>query len=199
MEEYIIKNASEFPVIKKLIPYLKNTSGFIAGGVFKDVFLSSDFRDLDIFFENINEFRISINKLKNDLQFIKTYSNQNAVGIYDNTNKINIDLVTKKFGNPKQILDSFDFSVSKFSLFRDKNNEFKVIYHQYFFEDLATKSLRFNIETVNPVAQLSRVIKYSGYGFKINKLDFLRLMQQINELESERFKNLSLNNFYSYY
>jgi hypothetical protein len=199
MEEYIIKDALEFPVIRKLIPYLQNSSGFIAGGVFKDLFLNSDFRDLDFFFENIDEYRVSLNQLTINQKCVRTYENQNAVGIYDNIDKINIDLVTKIFGSPKQILDSFDFTVSKFSLFRDNNKKFKVIYHQYFFEDLATKHLRFNVETANPVAQLSRVIKYSGYGFKINKPDFLNLIKQINELEPESLLNFSDNNFNSYY
>ena len=47
--KYQTKDAYYFNKLKPLFPYLKMTKGFIAGGVFKDIFLDKPFRDIDFF------------------------------------------------------------------------------------------------------------------------------------------------------
>jgi hypothetical protein len=96
-------------------------------------------------------------------------------------------------------LDSFDFSVSKFALYKDNQNSFKVIYHPLFFTDLITKTLRFETKTGDPIAQFSRILKYSRYGFNISNDDKINLLKQINQLESSLIDSLSILNYDNYY
>ena len=197
-ENYVIKDAGNFDKLKLLYPYIKNKKCCIAGGVFKDIFQNQEFKDIDIFFESEFDFMIEKGQHSSNDLLTKVYENENAIGLYDNSKGISIDLVQKKFGSPKEILDSFDFTVSKFCLYQ-QNNNFNVIYHKHFFEDLTTKTLRFDCGTLNPIAQLSRAIKYSRYGFKLSKIDFLNLLREVNNLDNDVFNDLSMDNFYSYY
>jgi hypothetical protein len=196
--EYLTRDATEFKKLSVLFPLMKNNeNAVIAGGVFKDLFLERSFRDIDLFFCNQKDFlnKIEDLKVKSDLKII--YENNNAVGYFDLISKWKIDFVQKQFGSPKEILDSFDFSVSKFCLFKDQYG-MKVMFHYCFFEDLTNKNLKFDPEVVNPISLLSRAIKYSSYGFNLSKSDFLYLTSLINTLEPELFRNLSMQNFYSY-
>jgi hypothetical protein len=194
--EYIICEAHYFEKLRMLYPYLEN-NGFIAGGVFKDIFLDRSFRDIDFFFRDetyYDKFIMNIPEQK----FSKKYENANAIGFEEKSSKIRIDYVRKCFGSPKDILDSFDFSVSKFALYKDDKNVIKVIYHPFFFTDLIAKKLRFDSCSGDPIAQFSRVLKYSFYGFTINKADQKILLKRINALDASLIDNISLNEYYSY-
>ena len=196
--EYIRKDASEFEKLAVLFPILKrNEKAIIAGGVFKDLFLERKFRDIDLFFNSQKDLCNTINFVKENTGFKMIYENNNATGYFDLNLNWKIDFVQKQFGSPEEILDSFDFSVSKFCLFKDGCG-LKVLFHCCFFEDLTNKNLKFNPKVVNPVSMLSRALKYSTYGFNLNKSDFLYLISLINLMEYERFRELSMSNFYSY-
>lgn len=197
--DYIIRDAYQYEKLFMLFKFFDNKEyGFIAGGVFKDIFLSRDFRDLDWFFTQEFEFSDVLNKINQDPNYLKTYENNNAVGFENNYLKVKEELVKKYFGRPQEILDSFDFSVSKFCLYRE-NKKLKVMFHKNFFEDLTTRNLRYSSEVKNPVLSLYRVMKYSGYGFSLHKSDFLKLMIRVNQMDSKEIKDLFLENPYDYY
>jgi hypothetical protein len=196
--EYIISDAFHFEKLRVLFPYLNNHDGIIAGGVFKDIFLDKHFRDIDFFFKCESEFLKCVSNQHLSNSCTKKYENDNAVGFEENTSKIRIDFVRKRFGSPKEIIDSFDFSVSKFALYKDNQNSFKVIYHPLFFTDLVTKTLRYDSIIGDPILQFSRILKYSRYGFKIAKADQVNLIKQINNLNVDEINLLSMIN-YDYY
>jgi hypothetical protein len=195
--EYIISDAFHFEKLRVLFPYLNNHDGIIAGGVFKDIFLDKNFRDIDVFFTCESEFLKCIRNQNSSNYYIKKYENDNAIGFEENFSKIRVDFVRKRFGSPREILDSFDFSVSKFALYKDKENIFKVIYHPLFFSDLVTKTLRYDSTVGDPVLQFSRILKYSRYGFKINKADQINLIINLSQLEN--IDALFFENYDEYY
>ena len=199
LNDYITRDASSFSNLKSLLPYARNMQSYIAGGVFKDIFQKQTYKDIDIFFENEKAFLEYKNQIIRSNNYSSLYNNQNALGFYNSNENISIDLVQKKFGDPLEILESFDFSVSKFCLYREEYNYYKVIYHKHFFEDLVNRTLRFDSSKSDPVSQLSRVIRYSRYGFKINKSDYLNLLKRINEMTPDIFEDLSMDEIYSYY
>jgi hypothetical protein len=190
--EYIISDAFHFEKLRLLYPYFKGHKGIIAGGVFKDIFSDRNFRDIDIFFGKETEFCNCIHEYSSSKEFSKKYENDNAIGFEENFSKIRVDFVRKRFGSPREILDSFDFSVSKFALYKDKEKLFKVIYHPLFFSDLVTKTLRYDSTVGDPILQFSRILKYSRYGFKINKADQINLIKQINNLDISRINSSSM-------
>lgn len=197
--DYIISDAFHYEKLRILYPYIKENKGFIAGGVFKDLFLDKNFRDIDVFFINEYQHYNQILNLNSDEDFLNKYENDNAIGFEEKSTKIRIDCVRKCFGNPSDILDSFDFTVSKFALFKDDQKRLKVIYHPLFFQDLITKTLRFDTNSSDPISQFSRILKYSRYGFKIDKKDQINLIRKINQLNVNTINSLSLNNYDEYY
>lgn len=197
--DYIISDAVHYEKLRILYPYIKENRGFIAGGVFKDLFLDKNFRDIDVFFINEYQHYNQILNLNSDEDFLNKYENDNAIGFEEKSTKIRIDCVRKCFGNPSDILDSFDFTVSKFALFKDEEKRLKVIYHPLFFQDLITKTLRFDTNSSDPISQFSRILKYSRYGFKIDKKDQINLIRKINQLNVNLIESLSLKNYDEYY
>ena len=72
--DYIIRDAYQYEKLFMLFKFFDNKEyGFIAGGVFKDIFLSRDFRDLDWFFTQEFEFSDVLNKINQDPNYFKTY------------------------------------------------------------------------------------------------------------------------------
>ena len=187
--KYQTKDAYYFNKLKPLFPYLKMTKGFIAGGVFKDIFLDKPFRDIDFFFECESDFIESRNKFLQDPSFKMKYRNENAFGFINETTQLNIELICKKFGTPSEILNGFDFSVSKFALYRD-NSDLRVKFHPLFFEDLSDKKLRFDLDDRSPINQMNRILKYSRYGFNVATKDIHLLLNKINQLDSTEFDEI---------
>lgn len=155
--------ASTYPILSVLLPYLENHKGFIAGGAFKDVFYSKLPRDIDIFFENEEDFTDAVREFK-ARGFKSTFQNDKAYG-YKHELGLNVELIKYQFGYPEEILDNFDFSVSKFVL----ENDGGVIHHKAFFDHLKTKELVLDKYPHNPVNSWERTLKYvADYGYHID-------------------------------
>ena len=196
--KYQTKDAYYFNKLKPLFPYLKMTKGFIAGGVFKDIFLDKPFRDIDFFFENEEDFIKSRNAFIQDPSFKLKYRNGNAYGFINESIQLNIELICKKFGSPTEILNGFDFSVSKFALY-SFNNDLYVKFHPLFFEDLSDKKLRFDLNERSPINQLKRILKYSRYGFIVESKDIHLLLNKINQLDSSAFDEILFSDTIDHY
>lgn len=196
--DYIVRDAHQFDKLKVLFKYFENRKfGFIAGGVFKDLFLDREFRDIDWFFQNEFEYSEMLVSLVAENKHRLIYENSNAISYFNSYFNTKEEFVKKQFGFPKEILEGFDFSVSKFCLFKE-NKSLKVIFHKDFFEDLINRRLRYDSEVKNPILFMNRIMKYSSYGFSLSKNDFLKLMLQINQLNPDDLKGVTLDNLYDY-
>lgn len=66
---FIEKPKETFNKVRFLDYYMEGHSGFIAGGCFKNIFKKERVKDLDIFFENENEFNKANEFLKDKTIF----------------------------------------------------------------------------------------------------------------------------------
>lgn len=82
------------------------------------------------------------------------------------------------FSSPKRIFDFFDFTVCMAAYDCDDNSWH---FHEDFFTDVASKSLRFNPKTRYPLASLIRLGKYRKKGYEIGKGESAKIAIAIAE------------------
>lgn len=166
-----------FPVLH-LQRYINGHKGYVAGGCFKNIFKNEQFKDVDVFFENEDDFDEALKKFENNAYYTKIYENENAVGFFDEKFKIAVDLVRSEFFNPEQMIRSFDFTITKFALYKEKvkndenqddeneKYELKVVYHRDFFEHLTLNRLVIDENEIKfPLNTFDRMLRYAKYGY----------------------------------
>lgn len=148
----------------------KFDGAFAAGGCFKNVFNEEKVKDIDIFFPDKEHFEKAVIKAnKEEIPFL--YRNNNVCCFI--LNNIKLELNQKIFGEPKDILSQFDFTITKFALYKEhvpKDDgtwfwEDKVIFHEDFFEHLFFKRLVVDNKIPFPESTYERMIKYMRYGY----------------------------------
>lgn len=169
---------SEFEHVhyNKVFSYiLEGVNGYVAGGVFKDIYQNKPVRDIDIFFETEVDFLVAYEKFSTRKRdFNKVYENSNATCFKCFKHNVMFEIISKVFCKPEKMLDEFDFTICKsaLTLYRssfthlDKTYnfiDFKLIQHKDFVKDLNDKKLVFdeNFKTTS----LKRYTKYLKYGF----------------------------------
>jgi hypothetical protein len=177
------KSAFNYVELNGLQKYVKNTKGFIAGGCFKDLFQGKKTRDIDIFFENEDDYNAAIKQYKTRKNIKKIYSNDNCTGYRDVKKKIGIELIKSIFGTPQQVIEQFDFTIVKAAYFNPPSDEqdIQFIYHQDFFEHLLLKRLVIDEGMPKAVATLNRTWKYAKYGFGLCRESKIKLTNEIIE------------------
>ncbi|EAD8078438.1 hypothetical protein ACX30_15660, partial [Listeria monocytogenes] len=123
--------------------FLVGHKGFAAGGCFKNIFNNEPVKDIDIFFIKQEDFIeakehfLDLIKKEPD-NWSKSYNNKNVWAIYSIKDKIRIELIKSVFGTPEQIIDDFDFTITKFAYYTDYGKadeddylaQFEVMYHE---------------------------------------------------------------------
>jgi hypothetical protein len=177
------KSAFNYVELKGLQKYVKDTKGFIAGGCFKDLFQGKKTRDIDIFFENEDDYKAAIKQYKTRKNIKKIYSNDNCTGYRDVNKKIGIELIKSIFGTPQQVIEQFDFTIVKAAYFNPPSEEqdIQFIYHPDFFEHLLLKRLVIDDGMPKAVATLNRTWKYAKYGFGLCRESKIKLTNEIIE------------------
>ncbi|WP_459579162.1 hypothetical protein, partial [Enterobacter asburiae] len=102
--------------------FLLGTNGIIAGGCFKNIFNGERVKDIDIFFRNKNDFNDANIKYQDNPDFTLTYQNDNVVAYKANDSGIVVELCKKTFGQPKELLNIFDFSITKFCYYYETDS-----------------------------------------------------------------------------
>jgi hypothetical protein len=188
MNNYIYTPANSFSKLSKIKSFLK-LGGFISGGCFKNIFKNESIRDLDIFFENEQQYEKALETVKSNKRRYKfIYANDNCESFYDRVIKVRFELVKSQFGSPEEMMDRFDFSIIKFALFNNETyGEAYCVYHDKFFEHLMTNKLVIQSDIPNPVATLNRVFKYNTYGYGLcreSKVTLIREVMSRGEISS---------------
>lgn len=150
----------ELRFMRKLL--MKNRSygnTFIAGGCFADIFQGKSFKDLDFWYTSQEAF----NKGFDANGFV--YQNENCVAKKEG--ELLVEHIRVRFGTPREILESFDFTVCKFAVFIDNWSRPRVMYHKDFFKDLQRKEIAVETTRELKYETISRIVKYSNKGFKI--------------------------------
>jgi len=187
MGEYILDDV-EFSELEMLEKFLEGHNGFIAGGCFKDL-LSEEKKspkDIDIWFRNEKDFQEAEKyfekQYEDDDVWSAFYSNDNVRAFWDFKNDIVVELVKKAFGTPKEILNQFDFTLTKFAFFKDEEG-YSTYYSTDFFDALEEKRMTIDDKCLYPVKTFERMLKYSRYGYRADKDTKILIISKINQLD----------------
>lgn len=195
MSDIIRGEPSNYAGIKQLTNYLECHNGYVAGGVFKNIFLGEPIKDIDIFFRTEADFNEAVSLMgEPDFQ-------NDRVHVYD-VDGVRVEYIKHIFGEPAEVLKRFDFTISKFaygfdlikpetktsSAFDDifglleynGSEEIPfVFFHEQFFEHLALRRLVIESELEWPISTFERVLRYTTYGFKICRGSKIALLESI--------------------
>jgi hypothetical protein len=166
--------------------FMSGHKGFIAGGCFKNIFLGQKIKDVDIFFENMEDWSQAFNYYSKNDDFKFVYQNANAFCFkYIKTGQ-KVEIIKSRFGKPEDLIREFDFTVAKFAYYKDTSNditEYRFVYHPDFFEHLVMKKLVMDESCTFPVNTFERSYRYQGYGFSMcreTKQKLIKLLQGAN-------------------
>jgi hypothetical protein len=177
---YIVKPVWDYAKIKWLDEYMIGHKGFIAGGCFKNIFNGDKAKDIDVFFESEADFTQAKLMYEADENYYLYYENTKVIAFKNKKMPhVTIELIKTAYGTPEQILDIFDFTIVKFAYFKHKEEsdpfgdpfgdetitEYKVMFHENFFEHLQLKRLVINEQLRFPVGTLERMFRYAKYGY----------------------------------
>lgn len=186
-----VKNIPDnFPSIRFLDKFMQGHKGFIAGGCFKNMLSGEKVKDIDIFFESPYDFQEAVdhfNSLVEEGTWIFKYRNEKACAFQEKGSSMWIELIESTFGTPRQILDRFDFTITKFAYFREKvldegedwHYEYMLLYHSEFFEHLHMKRLVIDNKIPFPISTWERPYRYKGYGYNLCRESKQKLLDAI--------------------
>lgn len=164
--KYTHHPAGSYKQLHQLRQYVKGTKGFIAGGCFKNIFLNQPIRDIDVFFDCVEDFDQAVKKYAKDKKYKKIYENDNCIGYRNKETKVTVELVRSLLVSCESTLDRFDFTIVKAAYILPKGKEeYQFVYHPKFFEHLMLGKLVIDEHIEKPVATFNRALKYAKYGF----------------------------------
>lgn len=217
-----------FNMLNWLEKYLTGHKGFVCGGCFKNIFNNEKVKDLDIFFRNEADWADAVQyfdertvgygfddeKVTEDIaEYRFYYENKNVKAYKDIHTDVVIELCRSIFGEPKDILKNFDFTITKFAYYKEEvtDNEMteetspfinedeleqvtqshietKIICDDKFFEHLHLKRLVIDDKIPFPMSTFERVLKYAKYGYFPCKESKIKLAKAIKDLSEEQIK-----------
>jgi hypothetical protein len=176
MTEYITTPIEDLTILNVLKKFVVADGCFIAGGCFKNLFNHERVKDIDMFFAKESDYLNAIDEFAKDETYQETYEGKNAYGI--KIGNTSIDLVHKVYGTKEEILNSFDFTVTKFIMYR-KGDEYFAMYSKKFFEDLMNKKLVIDDRIDYPLSTFNRALRYSKYGYVMCRQSKIKLLSSI--------------------
>lgn len=219
MNNFVIDTPDNFWQIRWLDKYMEGHKGFIAGGCFKNILSGERVKNIDIFFESESDFQEAIDSF-NDEKHQKEgwkfkYRNEKVCAFQKEGEKVWIEFIESEFGKPKEILRSFDFTVTKMAYYKEPKYEekeddyfpfssasivayeYKLLYHEKFFEHLHMKRLVIDENIPFPVSTWERSYRYKGYGYNMcreTKKKLLQALKGVNVEEEDVTRNPKLRN-----
>lgn len=197
MAYYFTEGANNYIAVKQLDEYLVGHNGYIAGGVFKNIFSNEKFKDIDIFFRTEKEYNEALPYFKG--KYKEDYSNEKVIAFLDKETGIRLELIKHVFLEPEHMLDSFDFTIVKVAYYKEsiekdpvstekeQAKEGTLLIHEKFFEHLHLKRLVVDNELANinyPVSTYNRMFRYAKYGYQPCRGTKLKMIQALRNLES---------------
>lgn len=198
--KYIERDEEEFFKVLFLKKYICGTNGIIAGGCFKNIFNNQHVKDIDVFFRTESDFKFANERYEHDEDFILYYKNKNVIAYKEINTGIVVELIKKIFGEPSDILDQFDFSITKFCYYYEVDYDeegqgifdYYILHHPKFFEHLHEKKLVLDSDSLPyPFSTFERSYRYNSYGYKLCRESKINLIKAIrNDTE---FKDSDLS------
>lgn len=205
---YIQLEPENYYMLNWLEEYMIGHKGFICGGCFKNIFSKEKVKDLDIFFETEQDYYQAMDYFdshtegygyegdkvtKEEATWIFIYENSKVKSYKNKETGIRVELCRSIFGKPKDIIDEFDFTITKFAVYMEKvydseelgtyHMEKRIMCSDKFFEHLYMKRLVIDDKIPYPMSTFERVIRYARYGYFPCKETKLKLALAINNLD----------------
>lgn len=212
MNNFVIDTPDNFWQIRWLDKYMEGHKGFIAGGCFKNILSGEKVKDIDIFFESEDDFQEAVD-LFNDEKHQKEgwkfkYRNEKVCAFQKEGEKVWVEFIESECGKPEEILRSFDFTVAKMAYYKEPKYEeeeyeeeeddyfpfssasivayeYKLLYHEKFFEHLHMKRLVIDENIPFPVSTWERSYRYKGYGYNMCRETKKKLLQALKGVNVE--------------
>lgn len=164
-----------------------NVTWFVAGGALRAVFSNEKIKDLDIYFPygkpDIDGFRKGWMELPD--KEVKRLFNSDSAETWEK-NGVNIQLIKKIYGTPKEIINQFDFTICMCAY--DPIND-KFVMHDNFLNHLAMKLVYYNPGKY-PINSLYRMKKYMEKGYNVPAVEIIKIALTINNLKMENYRDL---------
>ena len=203
-----------FFMLNWLNDYLVGHKGFICGGCFKNIFNKEKVKDLDIFFKSEEDWNSAVQYFdersvgyvspfsgeplsEKEAEFRFSYKNEKVKAYIHLKSGVAIELCKSIFGEPKDIIKSFDFTITKFAYYMEEvkdeetdeiHIESKIICDDKFLEHLHLKRLVLDDKIPFPMSTLERAFRYSKYGYNLCKESKIKLAKAIRDLSEEQIE-----------
>lgn len=199
------KDINNFWLLKWLDEFLIGHKGFICGGCFKNIFNHEKVKDLDVFFRSGEDWEDAVQYFdsmtpgyngedKRTETYNFYYENENVKAYKHIEKGTVVELCCKTFGTPKEIIDNFDFTITKFDFYKEevedeigeKHIEDKIICDDKFFEHLHLKRLVVDNKIPFPMGTFERMLRYAKYGFFPCRETKIKILQAIRDLDERQ-------------
>lgn len=221
----ITESRDNFWILNWLDEFMVGHKGFICGGCFKNIFNKEKVKDLDIFFKSEKDWNEAVDYFdsmtpgyegdgKKDEQYRFYYENKNVKAYKHIKTGIVLELCKKIFGTAKDILNQFDFTIVKFSYYKEEvedetgavveydpfeiepvqsekpktHIEYRIMYDDKFFEHLHMKRLVIDNEIPFPMSTFERMFKYAKYGYFPCMETKMKIIDSIRQIPKEQVK-----------
>ncbi|MFS1518577.1 hypothetical protein V1503_19250 [Bacillus sp. SCS-151] len=190
ISDYVLDQPLDnFIKLRQLDKYMFDHKGYIAGGIFKNIFNSEKFKDVDIFFENEKDYLEAEENFKGREDYKFRYRNDKVTAYLNTKTGVTVELIKHKYKSPLDMTKEFDFTITKFVYYKEKDPEeetrWKVAYHNKFFEHLHMKRLVIDEDAskiILPVNTFNRMFRYARFGYFPCKETKGKIIQSLREL-----------------
>lgn len=147
---------------------LLGEKAWVAGGYILSVITKAPIKDIDVFFQNYDEYSraksLLTAKYSNNAD-IKTLNGTTTFRFADG--RPSIQLISNWLeDSPTKLLDKFDFTISQAALYV-RYGLFELTHISSYFENIAKKELVYNPNDDFRGSSILRIIKYAGRGYNI--------------------------------
>lgn len=153
---------------------------YLAGGAILSMATKTNISDYDIYPKSNEALLDILYYLMDDSDWFIVNITDKAITfktnsfINDKGDRLIIQIMTyDTFETPEKIFEHFDFSVCMAAF--DYDTE-KYIFHENFYPDIASKTIRFNPKTKYPLNSILRIQKYKEKGYYTSKPELLKMI-----------------------
>lgn len=125
------KDRDNFWMLNWLDEYMVGHKGFIAGGCFKNIFSGQKVKDIDVFFESMNDWQEAVRYFdsmtpgyegddKREEKYTFHYENEKVKAYKHIETGIRVELCRTVFGTAKEVISQFDFTITKFAYYKQE-------------------------------------------------------------------------------
>ena len=162
-------SSSQIFQLYSLDKFMIGHKGYIAGGCFKNIFNGEKVKDVDVFFENEEDYYNAIVNFDDSDEYNHYYESDNVTAYKHIETGVTLELVRSVFGKPEEVISNFDFTITKFAYYKstseDGQTEYKAVYNDDYFEHLHLHKLVIDDVIPKPMSTFERVLRYRKYGY----------------------------------